>query len=700
MPGRASATSFLDRSAFIAMPAAGVPVDPGHRTASLRDRLRDHIRYQDLLSRSFWWYMFTHVMDMWPSYRARWQKAASEGPVSVSSPRAFFTAMRVTGMSGRFYVLGGSGLKDDLVVEEFRAAFDRYFDGPGIGAREREAFERFIERTRAFNPANRAHANMHKNLRDPLIKASTMRPDQIANYFDSLTLDDKVRATREFQSHGELRRIREEFLAVLRKTLEEEDPAAPDRVRAGIVMGSFASGAAGPGSDFDVELLVNGAERARIPAFSKRLTDRWIAAGRHAMNPVSAHERASWPSWGIVNVVHTRYYLVVSPEPALEARLSRQAFESPGIVLERGYTLRGSVNRVVQRAIVASATVAADALSLWGAPAAGARSAPRPTLRECLHYSRLWLEQLWFYLVTNIVSKWGDYSADWRRLRASGAPPVSRPRGFFAHMRVMGETGAFSVPGFLPRADEAVMQEARETFDRYFDGPGIGPRERAAFEGFLQRAVVYNAARRAASKFRASVRDAMLKASVTPADQIAALFDGLPLQSSTAEFQKSGAADALLARFREIALEEIEAEPAGAHDRVTGVVLIGSFVLGAATPTSDFDAELVTADGTSGRVQPFIERVLARWSAEDRQKANPITFHKFAHPESRWEIHTIHHEPYLVISPNQSIVDDLSRRASEPVVSTPSRELTRFGVFLRGLQYAAVYLTSLFTPSR
>jgi hypothetical protein len=346
-------------------PSASI-FDPGPRTASLPDQFRDRVRYTKLLSRSFWWYMFTHVKDMWPSYKSRWEKAAGEDDVAVSRPRAFFSAMRVTGMSGRFYLLGGSALEDDLVIAEFRKAFDRYFDGPGIGARERAALEAFMQRAKGFNAEKRSHTNMYKNIRDPLIKASTMRPDQIAAYFDGLILPEKEITTKDYQQGGQMDRTREAFLAVLRTTLDEENPSDPHRVRAAIVLGSFASGSAGPGSDFDVEALVNDASNVNLAAFMKRLTDRWTAAGYHKTNPVTVHDRASWPSWGLVNIVQTRHYIVVSPEPALAVRLSRQAFEDPAVVLERGYTARGRVNRVVQRSVVAAATVVADVKAALG----------------------------------------------------------------------------------------------------------------------------------------------------------------------------------------------------------------------------------------------------------------------------------------------------------------------------------------------
>jgi hypothetical protein len=304
---------------------------------------------------------------MWPSYKAKWAKTLGEGDVAVSRPRAFFTAMRVTGMSGRFYLLGGSALEDDLVIKAFRKAFDRYFDGDGVGARERAALEAFMQRAKGFNAERRSHTNMYKNIRDPLIKASTMRPDQLASYFDGLILPEKEMTTKEYQQSGQMEKTLEAFVAVLRQTLEEEDPQDPQRIRAGIVLGSFASGSAGPGSDFDVEALANGASNVRREAFVKRLTDRWIASGYHKTNPVSVHDRTSWPSWGLVNIVQTRHYIVVSPEPALEVRLSRQAFENPAVVLERGETFHGHVNRVVQRAVVAAATYVSDVKAVFGA---------------------------------------------------------------------------------------------------------------------------------------------------------------------------------------------------------------------------------------------------------------------------------------------------------------------------------------------
>jgi predicted nucleotidyltransferase len=320
---------------------------------------------------------------------------------------------------------------------------------------------------------------------------------------------------------------------------------------------------------------------------------------------------------------------------------------------------------------------------------------PKPSLRDRAHYGRLYVENLKFYLYTNIVNKWGPYLAYWKKMKATGTPPpISRPRAFFATMRVFGQTGEFYIPGFTPREDQDVLSEARETFNRFFDAPYIGDKERQAFEGFLQRAILYNAERRAASKFRANVRDNLLKASTMTPEKIAPFFDGLPIMQKTAEFQ-NGASDAILEQFRAMALEEVAKEPQDAKDRITGVILIGSFALGAATPKSDFDVEPLTADGGSGRVREFADRVTKRWEAMSRQESNPVSFHYFGYLNSRWEIRAIHHEPYLIISPDAAIVENLAMRPGEPPSHVPQRRMTLKGRFLRWLQYAAVTLTSL-----
>lgn len=345
--------------------------EPARPKYGLLRTIADQYHHARLLTQNYYWYSVTHIVNMWPSYKARWQDAREKGAANVSRPRAFFSAMRVASISGRFYVLGSAPLEDDQVIVGFREGLIRWLDAPGvIGTRELAAFDAFTARAKAYNSERRAPSNMRKHLRDALIKASTMEPSKIAPFFDSLLLEETARETADFQNKGAQKRILDEFKQVLTDTLAEEPEDAKGRVRAAILLGSFATGSAGPKSDFDVELLTDGGNNSRSPAFIKRLTDRWIATGHHARNPVTVHDFPSTPTRGIIDLVHTGDYLVVSLDHELVDALQRKPGEyAPRMI--RSDSLRGKVNRAVQYGVIIGSTFAGELKARFVSPPAG-----------------------------------------------------------------------------------------------------------------------------------------------------------------------------------------------------------------------------------------------------------------------------------------------------------------------------------------
>lgn len=333
-----------------AAPAAARP------TYGLRRAVADQYHHARLLAQNYYWYSVTHIVNMWPSYLTRWTEAKAKGAANVSRPRAFFAYMRIAAISGRFYVLGAAPLEDDAVIVSFRADLLRWFDAPGaVGARELAAFDAFTARAKAYNAERRAPSNMRKHIRDALLKASTMEPSKLAPFFDSLLLEETARETADFQNKGAQKRILDAFRREMLDTLAEEPEGAKGRIRAAILLGSFATGSAGPKSDFDVELLTDGGSGARSVAFIKRLTDRWIATGHHARNPVTVHDFPSTPTRGIIDLVHTGDYLVISLDERLAAELQRKPGEYAPTMIRTG-SLRGKVNRAVQYGVILAST--------------------------------------------------------------------------------------------------------------------------------------------------------------------------------------------------------------------------------------------------------------------------------------------------------------------------------------------------------
>ena len=367
----AASTPDLDPSSDFGVNASREPnaPRPSRPTYGLRRSAADHFHHARLLIQNYYWYSVTHIVDMWPSYKKRWQEAKDRGAANVSRPREFFAYMRIAAISGRFYVLGAAPLEDEDVIVSFRAGLLRWFDAPGvIGPRELAAFDAFTARAKDYNSERRAPSNMRKHIRDALLKAATMEPVKIAPFFDSLLLEETARETSDFQNKGAQKRILDEFKTVMRKTLAEEPEGVRGRIRASILLGSFATGSAGPKSDFDVELLTNGGSKARSTSFIKRLTDRWIATGHHARNPVTVHDFPSTPTRGIIDLVHTGDYIVISLDPVLEAELQRQPGEyKPEMI--RADSVRGKVNRAVQYGVIIASTYIGELKARFGSPA-------------------------------------------------------------------------------------------------------------------------------------------------------------------------------------------------------------------------------------------------------------------------------------------------------------------------------------------
>lgn len=346
------------------------PAAPSTRPGLL-GRAEIRLHHLNRWLQEYYWYSVTHIVDMWPSYKARWAKAQNQGTINVSRPRAFFSHMRVAGTSGKFYVLGISPLEDEAVITALRQAYLMWFDGRARGPMELAAFDRFSDRALLYNAERRAPTNMRKHLRDALIKAATMKPSEVAPFFDSLLVEETARETADFQNKGEQKRILDAFRQAVLDTLAEEPAGDRAEVLGALLMGSFASGSAGPKSDLDLEVFTRGGRERRVPGFTKRLTDRWTLSGLHARNPVGVHEHPYKPLRGVVDMVHAADYIVISRDAALVERLQRKPGEPSKFAMLRRHTAGGAMGRVAQAGLIYASTFLGDLKSSLGIAPSG-----------------------------------------------------------------------------------------------------------------------------------------------------------------------------------------------------------------------------------------------------------------------------------------------------------------------------------------
>lgn len=326
--------------------------------AGPRHYLSDRYHHARLYWQNISWYTVTHIKGMWPSYMKRRAELQAKGDEpSVSSARTFFSWMRVMGQTGPFYVLGFGSRDEDAVIAEATRAFDHYFDGPGVDAHAREAFVRFTQRAKGYNAEKRAPTNMRKHVRDAMISASLKPGKDLAAHFDALLLDDKTKATEDFQKSGQAAALLEQYRQAVIETVLEEDPKAADRVVGVILLGSFASGSPTPTSDFDTQPITANGGDTKVAAFRDRVLARW--ASRQKDNPVSIQDFPYPPSKTLMTRIHDGAYLIISPEEGLVAALERRPGEKK-VTVPRELTLKGRLQRALQFGVVYATTLYAD----------------------------------------------------------------------------------------------------------------------------------------------------------------------------------------------------------------------------------------------------------------------------------------------------------------------------------------------------
>jgi hydroxymethylpyrimidine pyrophosphatase-like HAD family hydrolase len=273
----------------------------------------------------------------------------------------------------------------------------------------------------------------------------------------------------------------------------------------------------------------------------------------------------------------------------------------------------------------------------------------------------LWLRSFEHYFIEVNVDNWREFRERREQARNErGELLVRDQRSFFADSRMMGMIGGAKTVGSRSGSDAYVASEAVRVFDRYFTRPDIEPDVREAFVAFLGRASEFNPLR-SSSNLRKHIRKALHAASFLAPSELKPYFDGLMLEDvgvAAQAFQHDGQEKTREA-FRRAVYAAI-AEESDAPDRVVGAVVLGSFSGGAATPTSDFDLHVLTADGRSGRVRPFLQRLEKRWAADPESKSHPINGADFAFYPDAALLLKIHHDPFLVFSPDARIERSLS----------------------------------------
>lgn len=312
--GRPLSPASAAKAAAPSDPAVAIP-EP-----TLRRRAADALHYVRITGSSLWWYTFPRLVERWEEVA---QGTADGQTRAVRRIMGFFIAHRVLGSTGSYAPMGFRVATNRTVILDAWRIYIRYFpDDPGSA----ESFARLVARATLYNP-NRRSTQFRKVIFHALREAAVLPHDRVAAYFDSLATKDKSAELSAYQAARQA-----EVLALFDETVKKvilelnADIPRGRRVVGAVLLGSFANGAAGPGSDLDVQTLSEDGGTAYNAEFLKRLKARWKAEG-DPTHPASGFEYALPLSKALLQRVHREAYLVLSPYPEVVAALSTPADE-------------------------------------------------------------------------------------------------------------------------------------------------------------------------------------------------------------------------------------------------------------------------------------------------------------------------------------------------------------------------------------
>ncbi|MFA6028377.1 MAG: nucleotidyltransferase domain-containing protein [Elusimicrobiota bacterium] len=250
----------------------------------------------------------------------------------------------------------------------------------------------------------------------------------------------------------------------------------------------------------------------------------------------------------------------------------------------------------------------------------------------------------------------------WQERARGRETAVKDLEGLLLAWRTKGYTGAMSPLGPRTASREVIEEEGLEIFDRYYPGQ---PMAREAFLRYVGRIEkVVPSSRR--SHFRKLVFQAFEETALLPPRQVANRLDAMLSNAAVKEIRRfrSERMPGVLEDFRAMILPAILQEnahrPAG--KRILGVVLLGSFAVGLASPSSDMDLQLVTEDGSLGDARAFQKGLKERWAFEGQ--TNPLSPFEYAVPPNPALLARMH-AGYLVFSPYEQVAQALAAPATE-----------------------------------
>lgn len=277
---------------------------------NLRRLILDSLTYYHVTLSSLNWYTFPRFIERWKGMKESIRETEGRER-TVSDFMGFFIAHRVLGSTGNYAPMGFRVAANRAVVHDAWLIFDKYFKKD---AAAEDAFRRFIQRAKKYNP-NRRSTQFRKIIFHALRAGSVLSPADLPAFFDALATPQEAALLAGYQGAPQQRALNAFARVVHEAVLEANREKKPGhRIVGALLLGSFANHAAGPASDLDVQLLSEDGSPFGIKEVMDDIKARWRAEGL-SRHPIGGFQYALPLSKNLLMRIHVEPYMIFSPYP-------------------------------------------------------------------------------------------------------------------------------------------------------------------------------------------------------------------------------------------------------------------------------------------------------------------------------------------------------------------------------------------------
>ncbi len=248
------------------------------------------------------------------------EKATAPEERSVKNLEGMWLDWRTKAYSGRVLTAGFVVADRATIRKEAIKLWDKYYPkDPAAKA----AFLRYLDRVDAVVPRERP-SYYRKKAFGPFYETPNEKPERLVARLDAMLGEDQLAAIAAHRA-GRQQDVLTSFKTAVLKSIVETNRSLPQgrKIIAMALLGSYSIGQSGPSSDVDYQLITQDGGLSAIKPFAESLDKNWT---ENRLKDIEGFASTLPPAPSVVKESFPEGYLIISPDPAAVAALSKDSF--------------------------------------------------------------------------------------------------------------------------------------------------------------------------------------------------------------------------------------------------------------------------------------------------------------------------------------------------------------------------------------